>query len=156
MQANKAILIILTVTTQSSTQFDFFQSPVKTFNERQCKDNLISLTSRNNERNKPKPKQRQDSRHSPDRNAAATRATTKSEHSFSSQSARKASVESFNLKAEYDEESEEEEDDHRERFKSERSNIITLTPAKNRDIPDTLGKFGDFIMCIFLKTYQSM
>lgn len=46
---------------------------------------------------------------------------------------------------EFDEESEDENvaDDHRERFKSERSNIITLTPANRRtDIPDTLGKFN--------------
>lgn len=53
----------------------------------------------------------------------------------------------FQNDLEYDEESEDENmaDDHRERFKSERSNIIMLTPAKRRsDIPDTLGNDFSF------------
>ncbi|GFS43143.1 RRM domain-containing protein [Nephila pilipes] len=97
----------------------------KAFNERQCKENLISLTSRG-DREKLPPR-RKESLHSPDR----------SDLSYINHS----QSDNFSDAMEYDEESEDESvaDDHRERFKSERSNIITLTPAKKRtDIPDTL------------------
>ncbi|GBO23431.1 hypothetical protein AVEN_112354-2, partial [Araneus ventricosus] len=109
-----------------------FQSPAKTFNERQRQDNLISLTS-HTEREKY-PSRRKEPHHSPER----TIETTKSDNSYVGHS---QTSDPFTESLEYDEESEDENvaDDHRERFKSERSNIITLTPAKKRtDIPDTL------------------
>ncbi|GBN70056.1 hypothetical protein AVEN_138700-1 [Araneus ventricosus] len=110
------------------------ESPAKTFNERQRQDNLISLTS-HTEREKY-PSRRKEPHHSPER----TIETTKSDNSYAGHS---QTSDPFTESLEYDEESEDENvaDDHRERFKSERSNIITLTPAKKRtDIPDTLGK----------------
>ncbi|GIX79891.1 hypothetical protein CDAR_403523 [Caerostris darwini] len=114
--------------TQEDTELINRKSPVKTFNERQCQENLISLTSRNEH---DKPSRRKESYNSPERNV---------DRSNSSYSSNSMSSEPFNDDIEYDEESEDENiaDDHRERFKSERSNIITLTPAKKRDIPDTL------------------
>ncbi|GBO23430.1 hypothetical protein AVEN_112354-1, partial [Araneus ventricosus] len=108
------------------------ESPAKTFNERQRQDNLISLTS-HTEREKY-PSRRKEPHHSPER----TIETTKSDNSYVGHS---QTSDPFTESLEYDEESEDENvaDDHRERFKSERSNIITLTPAKKRtDIPDTL------------------
>ncbi|GFY68452.1 uncharacterized protein TNIN_145611 [Trichonephila inaurata madagascariensis] len=107
------------------------ESPVKTFNERQCKENLISLTSRNDREKLPL--RRKESHHSPER------IVERSDLSYINHS----QSDPYSDAIEYDEESEDESvaDDHRERFKSERSNIITLTPAKKRtDIPDTLGK----------------
>ncbi|KAG8176595.1 hypothetical protein JTE90_026844 [Oedothorax gibbosus] len=135
--------LVLDTELESFTEEDselFRESPAMTFkkeNERQRKDNLISLTSSRNDSNKMN---RQDSRQqSPDMGSGRVKTEPSFQGSHASSSGRKVSADTFNLKIEYDEESEEEhDDDHRERFKSERSNIITLTPAKNRDIPDTL------------------
>ncbi|GIX73589.1 uncharacterized protein CEXT_138861 [Caerostris extrusa] len=108
--------------TQEDTELINRKSPVKTFNERQCQENLISLTSRNEH---DKSSRRKESYHSPERNV---------DRSNSSYSSNSMSSEPFNDDIEYDEESEDENiaDDHRNVFKSERSNIITLTPAKKR------------------------
>ncbi|KAF8788798.1 RNA-binding protein 33 like protein [Argiope bruennichi] len=118
--------------TQENSDILTKEPPAKTFNERKRQDNLISLTS-HSEREKYSSR-RKESHHSPER----TIEMTKSDNSYASHS---QTSDPFSESLEYDEESEDENvaDDHRERFKSERSNIITLTPAKKRtDIPDTL------------------
>ena len=120
----------------------YFQSPTPTkvfSNDRHRKENLISLTSRKEQQERP-PLRRKESRYSPEEDQDKL----KKDVSFQNQShvSQIESRDSFGNDLEYDEESEDESiaDDHRERFKSERSNIITLTPAKRRtDIPDTLG-----------------
>lgn len=97
------------------------------------------MTSRKEQERLP-PRLRKESRYSPEEDHDKSN----KDASFSNQShaSKIEPRDSFGNDLEYDEESEDESiaDDHRERFKSERSNIITLTPAKRRtDIPDTLG-----------------
>ncbi|XP_054713663.1 RNA-binding protein 33-like [Uloborus diversus] len=114
------------------------ESPVsKSYNDRHFKENLISISTRN-EKAAVRPKEQ---RISPEIREHEKPKSDTSYQSTLGHSSRSEALDSYPDELEYDEESEDESlaDDHRERFKSERSNIITLTPGKRRsDIPDTL------------------
>ncbi|XP_042901597.1 RNA-binding protein 33 isoform X1 [Parasteatoda tepidariorum] len=121
----------------SFMQDDVDSSPIETPKKayEKQKGNLISLTSRK-ELEKVHTIKRKESISSPNIEIETTSNTIA--YVSKSLTSSQRLVPDSNDEMEFDEESED-EDDHRERFRSERSNIITLTPAKKRtDIPDTL------------------